>query len=65
MKKIKSEQAILPNPCLEEEEEEEGNNFILLYTTSLPLLYFCLGAGNFLLATASRPTLGPTQPPIQ
>jgi hypothetical protein len=24
MKKMKSEQAILPNPCLEEEEEEEG-----------------------------------------
>jgi hypothetical protein len=23
MKKMKSEQAILPNPCLEEEEEEE------------------------------------------
>jgi hypothetical protein len=23
MKKMKSEQAVLPNPCLEEEEEEE------------------------------------------
>jgi hypothetical protein len=23
MKKVKSEQAVLPNPCLEEEEEEE------------------------------------------
>jgi hypothetical protein len=23
------------------------------------------GFGNFLIATASRPTLGPTQPPIQ
>jgi hypothetical protein len=25
MKKMKSEQAILPNPCLEEEEEEEDD----------------------------------------
>jgi hypothetical protein len=24
-KKMKSEQAVLPNPCLEEEEEEEDN----------------------------------------
>jgi hypothetical protein len=25
-KKMKSEQAVLPNPCLEEEEEEEEEN---------------------------------------
>jgi hypothetical protein len=24
MKKMKSEQAVLPNPCLEEEEEEDN-----------------------------------------
>jgi hypothetical protein len=27
---MKSEQAVLPNPCLEEEEEEEEENVTLL-----------------------------------
>jgi hypothetical protein len=29
MKKMKSEQAVLPNPCLEEEEEEEEEEVFL------------------------------------
>jgi hypothetical protein len=28
-KKMKLEQAVLPNPCLEEEEEEEEEDFLI------------------------------------
>jgi hypothetical protein len=31
---MKSEQAVLPNPCLEEEEEEEDNLISSAYTRS-------------------------------
>jgi hypothetical protein len=31
---MKSEQAVLPNPCLEEEEEEEEEAYISLSTQS-------------------------------
>jgi hypothetical protein len=35
MKKMKSEQAVLPNPCLEEEEEEEEEVNLLPCTSKL------------------------------
>jgi hypothetical protein len=45
-KKMKSEQAVLPNPCLEEEEEEEE---LLAFYTSGP----CSSSG-----TRQRSSLG-------
>jgi hypothetical protein len=59
---MKSEQAVLPNPYLQEEEEEDINK---VWTIGVLGFDSWQGLGIFLFTTASRTALGPTQPLIE